>query len=294
MKLYAPKYYANFKCIADKCEHNCCTGWEIDIDKVTLEKYKRLKGGYSDTIKESISFEDEPHFRLGEDERCPHLDEHGLCKIICCVGEDYLSDICREHPRFYNYTNVAEVGIGMSCPEAARVILCSPDYASFEEIGETEKESVAPIFDGVGERNRIFEILGDSRCDYQERLRKIYRDYSIDARNDAYWLKLLDSLEYLDDGHKRLFMNYSARARSDGNEEYLERFLAYLFYRHVTEAVDKEDFSARLGFCLFLERLFDSLISYEKAKSLNEIAYLASVISEEIEYSEDNTFILTY
>ena len=39
MKLYAPAYYKNFKCIADKCEHSCCVGWEIDIDKETLDKY---------------------------------------------------------------------------------------------------------------------------------------------------------------------------------------------------------------------------------------------------------------
>ena len=31
MKLYAPKYYNEFKCIADKCTHSCCVGWEIDM-----------------------------------------------------------------------------------------------------------------------------------------------------------------------------------------------------------------------------------------------------------------------
>ena len=40
MKLYAPTYYKNFKCIADACEHSCCIGWEIDIDPEALEKYE--------------------------------------------------------------------------------------------------------------------------------------------------------------------------------------------------------------------------------------------------------------
>ena len=58
MKLYAPSYYKDFKCIADKCAHNCCIGWEIDIDEISLEKYKSLKNGYGPTIMNSISLED--------------------------------------------------------------------------------------------------------------------------------------------------------------------------------------------------------------------------------------------
>ena len=41
-KLYAPSYYKNFTCIADKCKHSCCVGWEIAIDKTTLNKYEAL------------------------------------------------------------------------------------------------------------------------------------------------------------------------------------------------------------------------------------------------------------
>ena len=47
MKLYAPKYYKNFKCIADKCDHSCCIGWEIDIDSAAYAKYKELKEEYN-------------------------------------------------------------------------------------------------------------------------------------------------------------------------------------------------------------------------------------------------------
>ena len=44
MKTVVPHYYKNFKCIADKCRHSCCVGWEIDIDDDTLEKYRNLEG----------------------------------------------------------------------------------------------------------------------------------------------------------------------------------------------------------------------------------------------------------
>ena len=36
MDIFAPSYYKKFKCIADKCHHNCCIGWEIDIDDEAL------------------------------------------------------------------------------------------------------------------------------------------------------------------------------------------------------------------------------------------------------------------
>ena len=292
MKLYAPIYYKNFKCIADRCEHSCCIGWEIDIDEVTLEKYQKLNSGYGAAIRDSISMKDTPHFRLCEGDRCPHLDERGLCKIILNVGEDYLCDICREHPRFYNFTSVAEVGVGMSCPEAARLVLSSPDFAVFEEVGEVATVTDDVPFDGCAARAAVYAILEEN--DYTSALDKIYCTYSIDVGEDDRWLNILGSLEYLDADRKGLFLQYSSALRPGGQEkaEYLKRFLAYLVYRHCTEAIDREDFCIRLAFCLFCERLFASLICLQKAETLQEIAALASLISEEIEYSEENTWAL--
>ena len=290
MKLFAPTYYKTFRCIADACEHSCCIGWEIDIDEQTLKKYKQLKDGYGPAVLESISFEGTPHFRLCEGDRCPHLDERGLCKIILGVGEEYLSHICREHPRFYNFTSVAEVGVGMSCPEAARLILSSPDFAEMEEIGEVEAKADGILFDGCAERTKIYTVL--QKNDYATALAQIYSAYSIDVGDDAEWLKTLGSLEYLNADHKELFLQYSSSRRPAEQDDCLKRFLAYFIYRHCTEAIDEEDFCARLTFCLFCERLFASVLCFKGAKTLQEAATLASILSEEIEYSDDNTWAL--
>ena len=292
MKLLAPLYYKEFKCIADKCLHSCCIGWEIDVDKETLKKYQKLKSDYGTVIRNSISTDGTPHFRLGECDRCPHLDERGLCKIILGVGEDYLCDICREHPRFYNFTIVAEVGVGMSCPEAARLILSSPDFASTEEVGEVDVEPDDVLFDGRAERTKVYDVL--QKNDYISALAQVYDAYSIDVEENDRWLKILDSLEYLNADHKELFLQYTSALRPAGEAvgEYCKRFLAYFIYRHCTEAVDGEDFCTRLSFCLFCERLFASLICSQEAQTLQEVATLASIISEEIEYSDDNTLAL--
>ena len=292
MKLYAPKYYKRFRCIADRCEHSCCIGWEIDVDAETLEKYKRLKDGYGTVIADSISMEDTPHFRLADHDRCPHLNGQGLCNIILQVGEDYLCDICREHPRFYNYTAVAEVGLGMSCAEAARLILDSPDYGEMEELGQVDAVADDVAFDGRAGRDELYAALRDPSREYEETLARISRGYSIRVGEDARWREVLGSLEYLNADHKALFLQYSAALRPRGMEDYLKRFLAYLIYRHCTEAFDEEDFAVRLAFCLFCERLLASMICAEGAASLREVAALASMLSEEIEYSDENTAAL--
>lgn len=294
MKLYAPKYYKSFKCISDKCEHSCCIGWEIGVDIDTLEKYECLSGGFGDVVKQSISYNGEPHFKLCADDRCPHLNKQGLCEIILNLGEEYLCGICREHPRFYNYTDVAEVGLGMSCPEAARIILSSTDYKSMEEIGEVVSNDGEIEFNGRIMRDKLYTTLSDSSLCYNDRLAKIYSDYEISLGDDEAWLKKLFNLEYLDEGHRNLFMKYSSLSRPVGVDQYLERLLAYLIYRHATETIDTEDFILRLSFCLFCERLVASLIVSEGASSLREIAKLASIISEELEYSEENTEALTF
>ena len=181
----------------------------------------------------------------------------------------------------------------MSCPEAARLILASPDYRSMEEVGEVSADEEIE-FNGRVMRGIVYSTLSDSSLCYADRLAKIYGDHGISLGDDETWLKKLSELEYLDDRNKSLFMKYSSVCRPVGVDQYLERFLAYLIYRHCAEAFDAEDFVLRLSFCLFCERLAASLIVSEGATSLCEIVKLTSIISEELEYSEDNTEALTY
>jgi len=44
--------------------------------------------------------------------------------MILDHGEDYICNICKDHPRFRNFwSGITELGIGLSCEEAARIIL---------------------------------------------------------------------------------------------------------------------------------------------------------------------------
>jgi hypothetical protein len=162
-----------------------------------------------------------------------------------------------------------------------------------EEVGEVSADGEIE-FNGRIMRENVYAILSDSSLCYSERLAKLYGDYDIDIGEDEVWLEKLSDLEYLDERHKNLFMNYSSLCRPVCADQYLERFLAYMIYRHCTEAFDADDFAMRLSFCLFCERLAASLIAAKGASSLCEVAELVSIISEELEYSEENTEALTY
>jgi lysine-N-methylase len=295
MQLFAPAYYKNFKCTASKCRHSCCINWEIDIDKSSIKRYKSLNSDYKDTLISSIyteKTEGVSHFKLKKDGKCPHLNDVGLCKIIIELGEDYLCDICREHPRFYNYTSRGcEVGIGAVCEEACKIILESDSYSEIESIGEAKENAPPPAYDAAAERERIYSILSDKSTRYENRLSEIRNMYkiSLDAFSDDEWQCTLSELEYIEKNNATLFECYSSTVTAPAEREiYLERFLAYLIYRHASEAKSERDFRKALAFSLFCERLFASLVKAVNPKSQDELINLARIISMEIEYSTEN------
>jgi lysine-N-methylase len=289
MKLFAPKYYEEFSCIADKCRNSCCIGWEIDVDAETLARYSEMKADYAENIRKSIENDETPHFRLCSDGRCAHLDERGLCRIISSIGEDALCEICREHPRFYHTSSAGrEVGLGLCCEEACRIVLSSDDYAEFTEIGEADDEAEAMEFDSAARRARIYYYLSDRTVAYPERLRKIYRkyDFTVGAFGENEWAEVLEGIEFLNEDHRELFECYSPYL--DADEEYelpLERALAYFVYRHCSSATNAEEFRAGLGFALFCERMLSSMAKNDPDTPITD---LARILSEEIEYSEEN------
>ena len=281
MKLYAPSYYKEFKCIADKCRHSCCAGWEISVDEKTFEKYSRLPLREREAI---LSHIDDGVIGLDGEGRCPFLDERGLCRIISKYGEEYTSEICREHPRFYNFlSGRAEVGIGASCEEAARIILNSESYYDIVPIGDVEDVSEKD-FDPVPDRSFIYELLKKKDISYRKKLDRIKTKYYLP---DEIFLpgslsEKLSELEYLRQEDKSIF----CAALSEYNEEdatYCERFLAYLLYRHLGEASSFDNMRARVCLCILLGMLFASLLTTKIDK-----VEAARLISEEIEYSEDN------
>ena len=288
-----PRYYFNFKCIADRCRHSCCVGWEIDVDGRTLARYRALGGEMGDSITKSIEeTKDGAHFRLDEGERCPHLTENGLCRIIQALGEGYLCDICREHPRFYNAVGGAwECGLGLACEEAARVVLASENYDEFVKIEDAD-EGFTPEtggdFDAFARRAALYAYLRQKRPPLAARLSKIEQLYGIGATlSQREHRALFEGLEYLDEAHRALFAGALCTdfAPTGALSDACERFFAYLILRHASSAENETDFAAAVSMAHLLARLFYALISTKFVPP----AECARILSEELEYSEENT-----
>ena len=286
MKLYRPQYCEDFKCIADKCRHSCCIGWEISVDNATFNKYNSL--GREDILCHIH----EGQITLCEGGRCPFLCPDGLCSIISELSEEYTSLICREHPRFYHRVgDRVEGGIGLSCEEAARLILSSDSYSSFTTCEHTPEIAEETDFDSIPHRDFIYSLLSDRGVSYDGAVALIKEKYSLlPIHTLEEWSEIFSGLEYLDDAHRDLF---TLRGKRGPYTDVYRRLLAYFLFRQLSPASSYENLRARLGLCLLLTELFEGLTEREDM-CFEEICELARIISEEIEYSEDNTAELIF
>ena len=291
MTVFFPSYYKEFKCIADRCRHSCCVGWEIGVDDDTMKKYNSLEGELGEEIRSKIK--NESTIGLCSDGKCPFLDSVGLCRIISSIGEDYISEICREHPRFYHIVgDRLEGGVGLSCEEAARIILSSDRFAEMIEVERDAEVADESDFDTLTHREYIYSVLS-SDLSYREKLSKIAEQYNVDHSFDyEYWRDIFSELEYLKKENADNLTVGKIEKRIE-NHKYLTRFLAYLVFRHVSVADSFDNLRARVGFCLLLTSVLESMIA-ERDLTFAEICDCARMISEEIEYSEDNTAALIF
>lgn len=289
MKVYFLNYYNQFKCIADRCKHSCCVHWEISVDDETLNNYKRL--GKEDILCHIKDGE----IALTDDCRCPFLDGEGLCKIIKSLGEKYISEICREHPRFYNrICGRIECGIGASCEEACRIILSSDDFCDmYSAVTEEKEPAFETDFDTISHREYIYSVLSDGALSYGEKLIRIKERYGLTepVHSSSEWEDILSELEYLDYTHSGSFT--IGRMPIDADAERLcERFLAYLIFRHLSVAENDINLRSRLGFCLLICSVLDNFLA--DSHSFAEVVEFVRTLSEEIEYSEENTAALIF
>lgn len=140
MKIRVPEYFKDFKCIASDCEDTCCAGWGIVIDDETYSKYQKVDGVFGDRLKSEIVHDAGENIFVLKGNDCPFLNENKLCDIYNELGEEGLCYTCRQYPRYLEeFGSLREIGISLSCPEAARIILRDSKKAIFE-LSENDEE----------------------------------------------------------------------------------------------------------------------------------------------------------
>lgn len=299
MKTYAPKYYQSFKCIADKCRRNCCIGWDIGIDEDTADYYSTVGGDIGEKLSRSVVCDDGEHsFRMCEGGRCPFLLPSGLCELICELGEESLSDICREHPRFYNYVaDREEVGVGLCCEAAADLILFGEDSSRPELLSEdSEDASLICDFDPTEDRDRLISLF-ERAGHIGELLTEIARARVLEIPNAAERVSILMAMPAMDRESYHELLSRVDTARVGGftalDEQY-KRLCSYLAYRHASAAESEEDLKQAIGFIAFFAMTFIDVCESERLTPENRdrIIHIATVLSSEIEYSPDNTEVI--
>lgn len=171
MKVLKPFYYDNFKCIGGQCIDNCCSNdWNIDIDKKTYKKYKKLKGEWGRKINNNISRNRRSanYLKYGKinlnNRKCSLLSEDGLCTIHGELGEYYLCNTCKVYPRqIRKYGEIYERNLSISCPEVARYIIKSKENFSFnledEKLSDLDKDYIV----NNKYNEKLYNILWDTR-----------------------------------------------------------------------------------------------------------------------------------
>jgi lysine-N-methylase len=141
----APDYFPKFSCIGAACEDTCCSGWAVNIDRDTYHNYKSNKHkALAPIFKIAVKKDTSPRannknnfgiMQLKPDGACFFLEENQLCAIQKHLGAQALSQTCKNYPRLYNrFGSQNEVALGISCPEAARLILLNPEPMQFATI----------------------------------------------------------------------------------------------------------------------------------------------------------------
>lgn len=184
MEMTAPSYYKDFRCLADACRDNCCrTGWEIEVDESTMDYYRSLPQPQRDRILAGIGRDEEGAFCiLPREGQCPFLNEQGLCSLVIELGEEHIGDICTLHPRYREwFPGRMEIGVGLCCEEAARLILSDPAPAEFETYltdsdPDDEEDEDAPLYLPLLElRDRLFALVQDRSLPLRRRMANALR-----------------------------------------------------------------------------------------------------------------------
>ena len=127
MQISKPCYFDRFTCLAGACPDSCCKEWDVLVDSSSAACYRSLPGDLGQRLRQVLTEDDGQTYMVIEDGRCPMWRTDGLCRIQAELGHDALCKTCREFPRLtHDYGVFTELGLELSCPEAARLILSNP------------------------------------------------------------------------------------------------------------------------------------------------------------------------
>ncbi len=316
-QVFVPNYYQSFHCIASACKHSCCVGWEIDVDAQTLACYDTVTGEMGKRLRESIDREaDPPCFKLTPAERCPFLNENGLCDLITELGEESLCHICDDHPRFRNVLpDRVELGLGLCCEAAAKLILSQTEpfsvvelpheKAAHERHAHEDREELDDLTASlIAYREALIPLLQDRSRPLSDRIRHVFAECDInlkESETDTFGsfsdiAALLRDMERLDpawDTYLNALEKLTENPLSELNVETsvaYENLICYFLYRYMTTDAEfwPDAERTRTAFAVICTVIIHAIHRATGGKDLDSLCEIARMFSSEIEYSEEN------
>lgn len=298
MKEYVLDYYPKFKCVAGKCKHTCCAGWEMNIDEQSLCEYKKDESAFSQALKRGIDFR-KSKFKADKFKRCAFLNSDGLCEIIINLGEKSLCQVCRDHPRFRSFfSDRVEMGLGFCCEEATKIILTHKDKITPVLINDNSLPCELDFNEQnvMKFRESALNVLQDRTLDINDRLNNLLRlsNACVCEKDFKKIIKTFLSFERLDKTWtKRLKSVKKAFNLTTPNDlsHYCEQFLANSLYRHLADAEDTMSVRARTIACIISWWVINNVIELEKNENQDLLSVVIDVVraySAEVEYSQKN------
>ncbi len=284
MEIYVPDYYKKFKCIADKCKNTCCRGWEIDVDEDSYARYMAEEGEMGARLRENIFTDEEgAHFRLMEGDRCPFLNDKNLCDLILHFGEDALCQICRDHPRYRNFfESRTEVGLGLSCESAAKLILEGETRPKMVPLGDAEGEIPEDEAEFFAFRESLLDMIFAEKS-IEDCMQEIARRFEISVPSPSF--AFYNSLNVLhEDWREKLLPLKSPAPKGTETDIAARRLFAYFVYRHLADLYFEGREEGGIAFCIYAVKTIMHLSS-----DMEGFLDTARRFSEEIEYDLENT-----
>lgn len=306
MELITPKYYQHFQCIASACPDSCCKEWAVDVDEESAAKYRALPGPLGDRLRQVLTNTESGTVMAIENNRCPMWRDDRLCQIQAELGHEALCQVCRDFPRLrHDYGEFVELGLELSCPEAARLILS----ADTDDMTITNIPGGAPIDDPealdilLSSRQQALSFLENSTYPLPETLAVLFLfAYDVQAELDGDVSAVLDPIALRDDAVKyanqgdislifsffqkleiltpqwRSLLDIGPVVPAWSVE--LRRFVRYMIRRYWLQAIADYDLFCRVKFilssCILLSRIPGNFIE------------TAQLFSKEIENDPDN------
>lgn len=317
IKLEFPDYYEKFICIADRCEKTCCAAWQVVVDEKAKLRYENETSPIGDRLRQAMYFDGEDTvFRL-RDGRCPFLDERNLCDLYSALGKRSLCCTCEKYPRFEtDFGGRKELGLSVSCPTAARLILQGDSFAKYQ----VKEENVLPnpnqtdpelYFSIMLARKHILEILHsaedlptafDEIIEFSKRLQKLTESDSLlektrnlisrkfkfkSNRYGETCLEDLLKLERLDTETEKLIVSrINSKPNFDLQSHMLKRFFEYCIYRYFSSAVFDGDILAPISFSVFSTCCVAALLPENATE--DDVINICVAYSREVEHSQQN------